>query len=168
MTSDADPGAVPTVDDEVVAQLAAHPFTDGLDAAHLRGMAQGGAIVELAAGQYVFRQGQTSATFHLLLDGDVDLEVSGGGTAPLVLESLHAGDALGWSWLFTPHRWAFDAHCRTPVRAVVLDATHLRALIDHDATIGRDLTRRVAELVIDRLRHARLQLVSGHAHDHDS
>lgn len=161
-----DARALPTGDvHAVVARLAEHPFLAGISRADLERLARGGALVELDADRYVFRQGEPGETFTLLLEGDVDLEVAGAGP-PLVLESLHAGDALGWSWLFPPHRWAFDAHCRTPVRAIVLDAGHLRALIDDDPVLGRELTRRVAELVADRLRHARLQIVSGHAHDH--
>ena len=150
----------------LVARLAEHPFARGLDEPTLALLARGGALLRFPLGSHVFRQGGAAHHFHLLLEGDLDLEVAGGAAAPLVLESLHAGDALGWSWLFPPYRWAFDAHCRTEVRAVVLDAAHLRTVIDGDAELGRELTRRVAELVIDRLRHARLQLVSGHAHDH--
>lgn len=150
----------------LVSRLAEHPFAAGFDGATLAHLAVGGGLARYPAGSHVFRQGGPARSFHLLLEGDLDLEVAGGASAPLVLESLHAGDALGWSWLFPPYRWAFDAHCRTEVLAVVLDAAHLRAAIDGDPVLGRDLTRRVAELVIDRLRHVRLQLVSGHAHDH--
>lgn len=176
MSSPTDPPALPARDARelptgdvhaLVARLAEHPFLAGLRREDLARLAEGGALVEFDADSYILRQGRPGETFTLLLDGDVDLEVAGAGP-PLVLESLHAGDALGWSWLFPPHRWAFDAHCRTPVRAIALDARHLRALIDADPVLGRELTQRVAALVADRLRHARLQIVSGHAHDHRS
>lgn len=160
------PALLPGDEHELVARLAEHPFAAELPEEHLRAMALGAGMVEVDAERYLFRQGGDSQAFYLLVDGDVDLEVAGGGSVPLVIESLHAGDALGWSWLFPPHRWAFDAHCRSAIRALALDAVNLRALIDRDPVLGRDLTRRVAELVIDRLRHTRLQLVSGHAHDH--
>ncbi len=161
-----DTRALPTGDvHAVVARLAEHPFFAGISREDLARLAEGGALVEFDADRYALRQGGPGETFTLLLEGDVDLEVAGAGP-PLVIESLHAGDALGWSWLFPPHRWAFDAHCRTQVRAIALDARHLRALIDADPVLGRELTHRVAELVADRLRHARLQIVSGHAHDH--
>lgn len=151
--------------DALVASIARHPFAAGMSGDHLRVAAEHAHLSEVAAGSYVFRQGEPADALHLLLDGDVDLEVAGGGDEPLVLESLHAGDALGWSWLFADQPWLFDAHARSPVQAVVIDGAALRAAIDADPVFGRDLTRRVAALVTDRLRHARLALVDSWTHD---
>jgi CRP/FNR family transcriptional regulator, cyclic AMP receptor protein len=152
--------------DHVSAALAGHPFTDGMDLASTRVLAEGAAIIEVEPRRFLFRQGGSADAMYLLLDGDVDLEVAAGGSPPLVLESLHAGDAVGWSWLFPPHSWLFDAHARSFTRAIAVDAARMRAAIAEDPVFGRDLTSRVAELVIDRLRHARLQLVDSWSHDH--
>ena len=37
---------------------------------------------------------------------------------PITLQTLADGEMLGWSWLFPPYRWQFDA------RAVDRDARH--------------------------------------------
>jgi CRP/FNR family transcriptional regulator, cyclic AMP receptor protein len=151
--------------DALVASIAQHPFTAGLAGDHLQVLAEHAHTVEVAAGRFVFRQGSPADALYLLLDGDVDLEVAGGGDAPLVLESLHGGDALGWSWLFADQPWLFDAHARSATQAVAVDGHALRTVIDADPVFGRDLTRRVAALVTDRLRHARLALVDSWTHD---
>ena len=41
--------------------------------------------------------------------GAVSLEFTAPGRGPLVIETLHRGDVVGWSWLFEPYRWEFDA-----------------------------------------------------------
>jgi CRP/FNR family transcriptional regulator, cyclic AMP receptor protein len=151
--------------DAVRATIAQHPFTAGLPLDHLAVLADHAAIVDVAASTFVFRQGAPADALYLLLEGDVDLEVAGGGDEPLVLESLHAGDALGWSWLFPTQPWMFDAHARSTTRAVAIDGERLRAAVDADAEFGRELACRVAALVSDRLRHARLQLVDSWTHD---
>jgi CRP/FNR family transcriptional regulator, cyclic AMP receptor protein len=149
----------------LLAAIAHHPFTDGLPAEHLTILAEHAGTIVVEAGRFVFRQGATADALYLLLDGDVDLEVAGGGREPLVLESLHGGDALGWSWLFPGQAWLFDAHARSTTRAVAIDGARLREAVDADAAFGRDLSRRVAALVTDRLRHARLALVDSWTHD---
>jgi CRP/FNR family transcriptional regulator, cyclic AMP receptor protein len=151
--------------DALRATIARHPFTDGLALAHLGVLAEHAATIAVSAGSFVFRQGAPADALYLLVEGDVDLEVAGGGAEPLVLESLHAGDALGWSWLFPTQPWLFDAHARSTTRAVAIDGERLRAAVADDAEFGRDLACRVAALVSDRLRHARLQLVDSWTHD---
>ncbi len=151
--------------DAVRTTIAQHPFAAGLAVDHLAVLAEHAATVVVAAGTFVFRQGAPADTLYLLVEGDVDLEVAGGGAEPLVLESLHGGDALGWSWLFPTQPWLFDAHARSATRAVTIDGDRLRAAVHADAVFGRDLACRVAALVSDRLRHARLQLVDSWTHD---
>jgi CRP/FNR family transcriptional regulator, cyclic AMP receptor protein len=152
--------------DAVLATIARHPFVGGLAVDHLEVLAAHAARVEVEANRFVFRQGSAADTFYLLLEGDVDLEVAGGGAAPFVIESLHGGDALGWSWLFPDQPWLFDAHARSATRALAIDGRRLREAIEHDAAFGRDLTRRMLGLVFEHLHHARLQLVDSWTHDH--
>ena len=45
--------------------------------------------------------------------GDVALEIVVPGRGPHVVETLHTGEVLGWSWLFPPYRWTFDAQALT-------------------------------------------------------
>lgn len=142
------------------AVIAGHPFADGFDAAHVDALARIAGEIEIPAAGFVFHTGQPAEAVYLLVDGDVALEIAGAGHDPLVLETLHAGDTLGWSWLFAPHRWHLDAHATSDVRAVALDAARLRALTAQDAPFGREVALRVAGLVVDRLHHARSQLAS--------
>lgn len=144
----------------LAARLAAHPFARDLDAAHVEGLAELAGEVELAAGEFVFRHGRPAETLYLLTAGDVALEVAPPGHDPIVLQSLHEGDVLGWSWLWPPYEWHLDAHCRTDVTALAIDAVALRDALVEDPVMGCVVSMRIGSLLVERLRHARDQLAS--------
>ena len=146
--------------DEIARRIADHPFADGFDAHHVEALAGSGSEIEVAAGRFVFKRGQLAHAFYLITAGDLALEIEQPGQGPLVLETLHTGDALGWSWLFEPYRWQLDAHATSDLRAVALDAARLRDLIDTDPAFGLEVVLRLARHVVGRLHHARSQLAS--------
>ncbi len=76
-----------------------------------------------------------------------------------MIETLGPGDVVGWSWLFPPYRWQFDAVALERVAAVALDGACLRAKCDDDTRLGFELTRRFAGVLIDRLQATRLRLL---------
>jgi len=145
--------------------LAGHPFCVDLDVGHVHAMAEATSERELPVGSFLLQRGHAADALALLLEGDVSLEVTEPGGDPIVLETLHSGDPVGWSWLFPPYRWLFDARCLTPVRLLQLDAAHLRGLIDTDPVFGLALTQRIGLLVVQRLQFTRAQLVEMTHHD---
>ena len=146
--------------DTVAARLAAHPFTTGLDAEHVEVLAHLAGETTVPAGGFVFRHGRDADACYLLTAGDVALEVAVPGQGPITIQTLHAGDVLGWSWAWPPRRWHLDAHCRTDVSALVLDAALLREALAAHPELGYLVVMRIGGLLVDRLEHARDQLVS--------
>lgn len=146
--------------EELAARIAAHPFTRDLDAPHVQTLTDLAGEVRLAAGEFVFRHGRPAETVYLLTGGDVALEVALPGHEPLTLQTLHEGDVLGWSWLWPPYEWHLDAHCRTPVTAVAIDAVGLREALTEDPVMGCVVSMRIGGLLVERLQHARDQLAS--------
>ena len=146
--------------DQLAATLAAHPFTTDLDAPHLDALTDLAGLVEVGADRFVFRHGRPADTVYLLIEGDVALEVAAPGRDPVILQTLHAGDVLGWSWLWPPYRWHLDAHCRTDMTAVALDAVGLREALAADPVMGCVVAMRIGGVLVDRLQHARDQLAS--------
>lgn len=139
--------------------VAAHPLLAGLpgDAAgHVAGCARN---VAFDTGQLILAEGTAADTFYLLRRGSVALEVHAPGEGPLVIETLHAGQVLGWSWMFPPYRWHFDARALGPVGAIALDGACLRAKAETDPALGYALVLRLAGLILDRLQATRLRLL---------
>ena len=82
----------------------------------------------------------------------------------LRLETLHAGDVLGWSWLVPPHRTMFDARASGTVRSLAFDGRCLRAKCEQDQALGYDLLTRFVTVLAERLQSARLQLLDVYGH----
>ncbi len=148
-----------------VAQLRDHPFLAGMDEPHLArldGCCEAAAAT-FPAGRTIFHEGEDADVCYLLEAGDVALQAFRPAGGPRTLETLHGGDVLGWSWLFAPYRWAFDATALTPVRAIALDGARLRQAKDADCEFGYELMRRFAQVVVSRLQATRLQLLDLYA-----
>ena len=117
----------------------------------------------LPAGAHLFREGAPAEKCYLLRDGAIALEVTTPGRGAIVIETLHAGEVVGWSWLFPPHRWQFDGRAVEPTRAIAFDGTCLRAKCDADHALGYELMRRFAAVAVERLQATRLQLLDVYA-----
>ena len=74
----------------------------------------------------------------------------------IVLElGIRAGDVLGWSWLFSPYTWHFDARTIEPTSAIFLYGSRMRQICEEQPEIGYDLMKRISEVVIKRLQGTR-------------
>ncbi len=144
-----------TIDD----LLARHPFFTGLKPEYLALIAGCGQNVHFGAGAYLLREGETADRFFAIRGGSIAIETYVPSRGAVTLQTLGEGDILGWSWLFPPHVWQFDARAREDVRATVFDGTCLRAKCDADPALGYDLMKRLARLVSSRLEATRRQLL---------
>ena len=144
--------------------ISAAPAFAGLSPAHLELIAGCGGNQHFAAGERLFTEGRAAERFYLIREGAVALEVDAPGRGPLVIETLHEGDVVGWSWLFEPYRWEFDARATRPTATVSFDGACLRGKCQEDHELGYQLMRRFAALLIDRLQATRLQLLDVYGH----
>ena len=108
------------------AVLAEVPFLQGLADAHLSLLAGCAGNVHISAGSSLFREGDEADTFYIVRQGSVALETFVPTRGPILIETIEAGDVVGWSWLFAPYRWHFDARAVTTVRATGFDGACLR------------------------------------------
>ncbi len=147
---------------ELVAQ---HPLFSGLpaDVAELvGGCSQNVAIAE---GHFILEEGEVARTLYLLRRGHVALELHEPGRAPLVIERIDPGQVLGWSWLFPPYRWHFDARALEPIGAIAVDAECLRNKADADPAFGYLLMKRLSSVMLDRLQATRIRLLDVYGSD---
>jgi CRP-like cAMP-binding protein len=142
--------------DEVIASAPVFAGMPAEDLALIAGCAQN---VGFDEGQLIFREGDAADTFYLVRRGRVALELHAAERGGLVIETVDPDDIVGWSWLFPPYRWHFDARAATAVRAVAFDGACLRGKCEEDKRLGYELMRRFAQVAIDRLQHTRLRLL---------
>ncbi len=142
--------------DEVLADV---PFFEGMHAERLALLAGCASNVGFDAGEVMFREGDEADTFFVVRHGIVAIELHAPGRGSMTVETVGDGAVVGWSWLFPPHRWHFDARAVSPIRATAFDGACLRAKCDDDPALGYDLMKRFAQVFIERLQGTRLRLL---------
>ena len=75
----------------------------------------------------IFSEGEPASGCWLIVAGHVALEVDVPGRGEVVVQTLGAGDLLGWSWLVPPYRWHFAATAVDAVSTYEFDTESLRA-----------------------------------------
>lgn len=151
--------------DEIVTES---PVFAGLDPDQLQvivGCAQNAAFF---AGERLFREGEAADTFYLVRRGRVALTTHVPGRGEVTIDTVDPGEVLGWSWLFPPYTWHFDARAVEDTGVVAFDGACLRGKCDADHALGFELLRRFAQVVIDRLQHTRTLLLDVYGHSSDS
>jgi len=143
----------------IEARLRELPFFAGLAPADLELIAGCGSNVRFREDELLFQEGDRADSFFVLRHGTVALETFVPGRGSVTIETLDAGEVVGWSWLFEPYRWHFDARARSLVRATRFDGECLRAKCESDSRLGYDLMSRFAQVMIDRLQSTRLRLL---------
>ncbi|NJP05053.1 MAG: cyclic nucleotide-binding domain-containing protein [Chloroflexaceae bacterium] len=136
-----------------------HPFFDGLSAEHLAFLAGCASNIHFQAGDIVFREGTEANSFYVIRQGKVTVETLVEGRGPIVFETIGEGNVLGWSWLFPPYRWAYDARALETTRATVFDGVCLRNKCEAEPVMGYNLMQRFAHIITQRLQATRSLLV---------
>lgn len=138
----------------------------GLSEEELKLIAGCGTNIRFREGETLFRDGEEASTFYLLRHGSVALETFVPARGAVTIETLDPGEVVGWSWLFPPYRWHFDARALSLVRATSFDGACLRKKCETDPRLGYDLMSRFAQVVIDRLQSTRLRLLDVYGYSH--
>jgi len=139
--------------------LREHPFFDGIDEEHMALIAGCGENRIFNSGDYIARENAPADQFFVIRDGKVAVESYVPNHGALCLQTLDSGDIFGWSWLFPPYLWTFDARALDEVHAIQLDGKCLREKCDQDPALGYALMKRFAHIVTERLRATRVQLM---------
>ncbi|HEX3037077.1 MAG TPA: cyclic nucleotide-binding domain-containing protein [Thermodesulfobacteriota bacterium] len=144
--------------------LAENPLFRGLDQRHLQTIVGCASDVQFNAGELILRAGEEAGQLYIILNGKVELEtLMTSEQEPTTVQTIGEGDVLGWSWLFPPYRWHFDARAVVPTQAIALDGKYLRSKCDEDHDFGYELLKRFAHIVVQRLEAMRSQLPDKYA-----
>lgn len=143
-------------------RLAEHPFLEGLNQPQIALLAKAAIPTEFQPNELIFSRGEPANGFYLIESGSIALESPQPNAAPVVIETIHAGEPLGWSWLFPPYRWQFSARAVERGTAVCIAGIALREHRDEDLTLSHELFKRMSRVMVHRLQTAREKLASAH------
>jgi CRP-like cAMP-binding protein len=116
-------------------------------------------------GTVVFREGQKEEHLHLIVEGAVALEFCTPGLGCKRLQTVGAGELLGWSPILGLGAMTATARVIEPTTLLVLDARQLVTLCEHNPRFGYDFMRRTALALSQRLSATRLQLLDIYRHE---
>ena len=114
-------------------------------------------------GARIMREGDPADAFYVIRQGQVALETNVPGRGAVILQTLHDGELLGWSWLVPPYRTAFDARSIATTHAIAFDGACLRGKCEADPALGYDLLKLLSGVFVERLQDTRLRLLDLYA-----
>jgi len=144
-------------------ELAGHPFLRGLGREQVVALAGAATAVEVPAGHRFFEEGGRAARFWLIRTGHVALELDLPGRAPLIIETLNAGDLVGLSWASPPHEWQYGAVAVQPTQAYEFDAGAIIRACDADPGLGYQFIRRLMGVAAQRMHSSRIRMLDLYA-----
>jgi len=134
--------------------LPEHPIFDGMGERDRHILAECSMHASFEPGAMVVETGQPANCFYLIVSGLVVLETLG-TFSPLRVQTIGPGDILGWSWLFPPYCWHFNAIAEEPTEAVFFYGSRLRQECDRNHDFGYELFKRMSQILISRLQTTR-------------
>ncbi len=145
--------------DDLKRILKSLPFFEGFSDEHLSLLVGCARNERAVVGTFLFREGQDATTFYWLREGSVSLDIHAPGQGPLTVQTVTENEPLGWSWLFPPYTWHFDARVVEDVRMVVFDGLCLRTKCDKDPVFGYELMKRFSRIMTQRIEALSFQLM---------
>lgn len=136
-----------------------HPFLNDFRPEHLDILSECAQETVFEPGEVIFREGEIADKFYLLQRGGVILELHQAQHEDAPIQTIGEGDVLGWSWLFPPFRWHFQARTLNRTEAIVLNGPHLVIACNANHEFGYELMKRLAHVVLKRLQATRKKLL---------
>ncbi len=135
-----------------------HPFFRAMNAGWVAAVSRGSVDTTYEVGEFLVREGELADRFHLIFHGKVAVEVGGAEGARRTVQSIGAGEVLGWSWVCPPYLWQFDGRAVQATRVVSLDTSILRHALESQPVEGYRFLQRLLPVIGQRLENARIQL----------
>lgn len=141
----------------LVPLLREHPLLRGFTREQIDFLAGCTSNAHYKEGDFLLHEGEPADHTMLIRDGTVSLEIYVPGPGVQRVETITAGDILGFSWLFPPSRYNLDARAISEVRALRFDGTCLRQKMELDHDFGYELGIRLLRQLTSRLDRVHLQ-----------
>jgi CRP-like cAMP-binding protein len=141
-----------------LATLRRHPFVREFEPRHVERLAGLARDVRFDRDHVIFREGDDCSEFYLIVTGLVALEIAAPGHTFRV-QTLFAGDELGWSALLMGSGKQFQARALERVDALAFEGADLLAACREDTAFGFALMQRLLAVVAERLQATRIQLL---------
>ena len=136
-----------------------HDFFKNLPNDFIEELIQIAHLKSYKAGEYIFKEGGKAEHFFIILSGQINLELHAPSQKPIIVQSLKGEEILGWSWMYPPYEWTYDAHAVRDGQMFMIEGKALSELCEKNPECGYRLMHKFSEMMIQRLKSARIQLL---------
>ena len=144
---------------QITGLFAQHAFLQPLGERLLMVLASGATPFTAAVDAVLAREGEAARYFYLIQSGRVAISIHTSKRGDVPIQTVGAGEVLGWSWLAPPYLWQFDCKVVEAVQGIKLDAEWLREKCEQDHELGYHLLRQLLTVLATRLESTRRQLL---------
>ena len=137
-------------------------FFDGLHAEDIFFLDSIASPQSVEVGRFLFKKGSEAEAFYLIQEGTVALQLPRDNKESISLMTLNPGELIGWSWLFPPYQWKFNALALNQCELSAFDASTVRRRMDCDHGFGYRVMQSLVFTMHDWLTATRLQLLRHH------
>ncbi|PQO25635.1 hypothetical protein C5Y96_22705 [Blastopirellula marina] len=146
--------------DDLVEAIREVDCFQGIHEEDLGQIAKMGRVIEFAANEIVFREGDTALSSYVVVSGTLSLEVCAPGIGCRRLSTIRDGEFLGWSPVLDNFHMTVTARTVTICHLIELPKDQLLALCERSPHFGYVFMRGVAQTLARRLSAARMQLLN--------
>lgn len=139
--------------------LKATPIFSTMQDDHIATIAGCAKNMRFHAGQKIYAEGDPADKFLIVREGRVAIDIETPHRGVLTVQTVGPDEVVGWSWLFPPYTWHYNARAVRNTRAISLDGKCLRDKIEQDPKLGYELMKRFSAVMVSRLEAMRMQLM---------
>jgi CRP-like cAMP-binding protein len=107
-------------------------------------------VVELKAGEEVYRKGEKANNFYVVLNGGVALRLPGRGGVKILIDQLTDGTMFGSCVCLELDSYACTAQCTKDSELLKIRTAALKALLDDDPRMGYAIQSRISQIYFKR------------------
>jgi len=115
--------------------------------------------VRFKKGEFIFKEGDEAKEFFLISRGSVDLELFSPERGLSQIENIGEREVLGWSWLYSPYKWRFDAKAAENIEAIIFNGKKLREKCEKNHELGYRVYKLFSQIIVERLQAARMEIL---------
>ena len=116
-------------------------------------------VAQYAPETVIFRQGEAASTLHLIISGNVSLEICAPGVGCKRILTIGPGELLGRSPVLEQGTLTATARTISEVRTVSFSGPQILAICEQNPRFGYEFMKRAALALAKRLSATRLQLL---------
>lgn len=134
-------------------------FFHDIDEKYLEQVASVAVLRDVEEHSLLFREGDVATHVYFVVSGRVSLDICAAGIGCRRILTIGSGEPLAWSALLQQSRLTATARALTQTQLVVIDASQLLTICQHNPQLGFEIMRRTALALAARLSATRLQLL---------